>query len=187
MDDSLKARGKAMEDLFFVEKDKQLLDKIREETAASEKREALQSVSGIEDTAVLDGLIASGITPESLASVSLIPLVAVAWADKKMEDAEKAAILQAAEAGGIAPESASYATMKSWLEKQPGQELLDAWKSYIAAIKETLEPAVAGRLKTSILGRAESVAKSAGGFLGVGNKVSDVEQKVLDDLAKTFG
>lgn len=186
MDDSLKGRGKAMEDLFFLEKDQQLLKKIREEAASKEKREALQSASGIEDAAVLDGLIATGITPESLMSVSLIPLVAVAWADRKMEDAEKAAILQAAEAGGIDPGSASYDTMKSWLEEQPGPELLDAWKSYIAAIKETLEPPVAGQLKTSILGRAESVAKSAGGFLGVGNKVSDVEQKVLDDLAKTF-
>ena len=120
-------------------------------------------------------------------SVSLIPLVAVAWADKKMEDAEKAAILQAAEAGGIDPGSASYETMKSWLEQQPGKELLDAWKSYIVAIKDNLEPAVAAQLKTSILGRAESVAKSAGGFLGIGNKVSSEEQKVLGDLANTFG
>ena len=186
MDDSLKGRGKAMEDLFFAEKDQQLLKKIREEAASKEVREALQSASGITDAAVLDGLVAAGITPESLTSLSLIPLVAVAWADKKMEDAEKAAILQAAEAGGIAPSSASYASMVSWLEKQPEKKLLDAWKSYIGAIKDTLEPPVAGQLKTSILGRAESVAKSAGGFLGVGNKVSDVEQKVLDDLAKTF-
>ena len=187
MDDSLKGRGRAMEDLFFLEKDQHLLEKIRAEADSKEQREALQAASGIEDAAVLDALLATGITPESLMSVSLIPLVAVAWADGKMEGAEKAAILQAAEAGGIDPGSASYETMKSWLESKPGQELLDAWKSYITAIKEALEPAVAAQLKTSILGRAESIAKSAGGFLGVGNKVSDVEQKVLDDLAATFG
>lgn len=187
MDDSLNSRGKAMEELFFKEKDQQLLEKIRNEAASKEQREALQNASGIEDAAVLDALTATGITPESLMSVSLIPLVAVAWADKKMEDAEKAAILQAAEAGGIDPGSASYETMKSWLEQQPGKELLDAWKSYIVAIKDNLEPAVAAQLKTSILGRAESVAKSAGGFLGIGNKVSSEEQKVLGDLANTFG
>ena len=186
MDDSLKGRGKAMEDLFYAAKDQQLLKKIREEAASKEQTEALKAASGIEDSAVLDSLVAAGISPESLTSVSLVPLVAVAWADKKMEDAEKAAILQAAEAGGIEPSSASYATMESWLNKQPGKELLDAWKSYIAAIKDTLEPAASSQLKTSIIGRAEAVAKSAGGFLGVGNKVSDVEQKVLDDLAKAF-
>ena len=103
MDDSLNSRGKAMEELFFKEKDQQLLEKIRNEAASKEQREALQNASGIEDAAVLDALTATGITPESLMSVSLIPLVAVAWADKKMEDAEKAAILQAAEAGGIDP------------------------------------------------------------------------------------
>lgn len=186
MDESLKGRGKAMEDLFFAEKDQQLLKQIREEAASKEQREALKSASGIEDVAVLDGLVAAGISPESLTSVSLVPLVAVAWADKKMEDAEKAAILQAAEAGDISPGSASYATMEAWLDKQPGQDLLDAWKAYIVAIKDNLEPAALNQLKTSIIGRAESVAKAAGGFLGVGNKVSDVEQKVLDDLAKAF-
>jgi len=186
MDDSLKNRGKAMEDLFFAEKDQQLLKQIREEAASTEQRQALQSASGIEEDVVLDALVGAGISPESLTSVSLIPLVAVAWADKKMEDAEKAAILQAAQAEGISPGNASYATIEAWLNKQPGQDLLDAWKSYIAAVKGNLEPAALDQLKMSVLGRAESVAKSAGGFLGIGNKVSEVEQKALDDLAKAF-
>ena len=159
MDDSLKGRGKAMEDLFFAEKDQQLLNKIKEEAASKDQRDALQSASGIEDAAVLDGLAAAGISPESLTSLSLVPLVAVAWADKKMEDAEKAAILKAAEEGGIDSGSASHATLESWLEKQPGQELLTAWKDYIGAIKGTLEPTATSQLQTSILGRAESVAK----------------------------
>ncbi len=185
MDDSLKGRGKAIEDLFFAEKDQKLLEKIREEAASKEVREALQSASGIEDTATLDALVEAGISPESLASVALIPLVAVAWADRKMEDAEKAAILKAAEAGGIDPGSASYETMQSWLGKQPGGDLLDAWKAYIVAFKASLDPAVASQLKTSILGRAKSVAEAAGGFLGL-SKISHAEQRVLDDLAKTF-
>ena len=187
MDDSVQGRGKAMEDLFFKSQDAKLLEKMRSELAASESREALQSASGIEDVAVLDALSKAGISPESLTSVALIPLVAVAWADKKMEAAEKAAILQAAETAGIKTGSASYMTMESWLSNQPPAELLTTWKSYIQALKPTLDPAAFSQLKTSIVGRAESVAESAGGFLGLTSKVSDVEQAVLDDLAAAFG
>ena len=186
MDDSLKGRGKAMEDLFFNQQDQQLLDKMRAELASDEARSALQSASGIEDPAVLDALESAGITPESLTSVALIPLVTVAWADRKMESGEKAAILQAAESAGISPGSVSYKTMELWLSSKPSDELLKTWKSYIAAIKPNLEPAAFSQLKTSIVGRAKDVAESAGGFLGLGGKVSNAEQEVLDDLAATF-
>lgn len=187
MDDSLQGRGKAMEELFFKSQDQELLNKMKSELEAKEHREALQSASGVEDPAVLDALNEAGITPESLTSVALIPLVAVAWADKKMEAAEKAAILQAAEAAGIKSGSASYLTMEAWLSNQPPADLLVTWKSYINALKPTLDPAAFSQLKASIVGRAESVAESAGGFLGLGNKISDVERAVLDDLSAAFG
>ena len=186
MSDSLHDRGKAIEDLFFAENDKKLLDKIRKEMGDKESRYALETASGIKDAAALDALVASGITPESLTSVALIPLVAVAWSDNKMEAAEKTAILKAAEVAGIQTGSASYATMESWLHTKPKPELLETWKAYVHSLKSTLDGPSFGQLKTSIIGRAEDVAKSAGGFLGLGNKVSDSEQKVINELSKAF-
>lgn len=186
MTDSLHSHGKAMEDKFFNDLDKQLIENMKAEYAKQETREALATASGISDEAVLDALCEAGISPESLTSVSLIPLVAVAWADNKMEDAEVAAVLQAADVAGIKTGTPSYETVQAWLAKRPAAELTETWKSYIGALKDTLDEASLGQLKTSIMGRAESVAKSAGGFLGLGNKVSDVEQKVLDDLSSAF-
>ncbi len=175
-----------MEDLFFAEKDQELLEKIREEIGAKESRDALQSASGISDAAVLDALIESGIKPETLTSVALIPLVAVAWSDNKMEDAEVTAILQAADVAGITTGSASYHTIEAWLSRKPGHDLLDAWKSYIGSLKSTLDEVALTQLKTSIIGRAEHVAKASGGFLGLGHRVSDSERKVLDELTQAF-
>jgi len=186
MEDSLQGRGKAMEDLFFNQQDQKLLEKMRSELMASESREGLKSASGINDPAVLDALLESGITPESLTSVALIPLITVAWADGKMDSAEKAAILQAAEIAGIHPDTASYITMEGWLNEQPSNELLKTWKAYIAAIKPSLDAAAFKQLQSSIIGRAEAVAESAGGFLGLGNKIVDSERKVLDDLSSAF-
>jgi hypothetical protein len=186
MEDSLHERGKAMEDLFFKQTDEKLLKNMRHELAAKEMRDALHEASGISDKGVLDELIGAGITPDSLTSIAMVPLVVVAWADKVMERSEKAAILQAAEDAGIKTGTASYTTLESWLNKKPSSELLDAWKAYIVALKPTLDGAAYTQLKHSIVGRAEKVATAAGGFLGIGNKVSEVERKALDDLASTF-
>jgi hypothetical protein len=186
MSDSLHDRGRAMEDLFFAESDQRLLDKIREEMEAKDAREALQMATGISDTTVLDAFIENGITPETMVSIGLIPLVMVAWSDHRMESAEKAAILKAADQAGIGAGSPSYHTIESWLSKKPDSDLLDAWVRYIGLLKETLDGAAFSQLKKSIIGRAEHVAESAGGFLRVVNTVSAAERKVLDRLTAAF-
>ena len=53
MDGSLFERGKALEDHFFGEKDRQLLEKLKDEISHDEERIALQSAIGIDDEAVL--------------------------------------------------------------------------------------------------------------------------------------
>ena len=186
MEDSLHERGRAIEDLFFKQCDDKLLENLRKEATRKEIYEAFQHVSGIADHAALDALIEAGITPESLHSLALVPLIMVAWADKTMDPPEKAAILEAAEGAGVRPGSASYASMESWLRKKPTSDLFDAWKAYILALKPTLESAAYTQLKHSILGQAEKVAESAGGILGLGNKVSQEERKVLNELAAAF-
>ena len=65
----------------------------------------------------------------------------------------------------------------------PMHLLPDAWKNYMGALNESLDPVAFNQLKALVMRRAEDVAESAGGFLGLGNKVSDAERKVLDDLA----
>jgi len=186
MSDSLRDRGKAMEEVFFMEKDQELLAKLRSEMASEKKLEALSAASGITDEATLDALASNEVSPESLTAVAMIPLVAVAWADNQMEDAESTAILKAAVEANVNEGTASYDLLKSWLQKKPPVGLLQAWKHYVSSLKSSLEPAAYAQLKTAVLKRATDVAKSAGGFMGLA-KISEVEQTVLDDLTKVFG
>jgi len=125
--DDLNGLANKMADRFFKERDKELLEKLKEEVAGDDSREALAAASGISDTSVLDNLIASGINPDTIASVSLIPLVAVAWADRKMEAKEREAILKAATEAGIVSGSASYSILETWLNEQPDDQLLASW------------------------------------------------------------
>ena len=187
MSDPIHDRGKQMEDLFFKQKDEALLEKLRAEQDAKEQRQLLISVSGIADGEVIDALIEAGVSAESMTCISMIPLVAVAWADRKMDEGESEAILKAAESVGIDRGSDGFALLVSWLADAPEPSLLDSWKGYVAAVLEKIDETKAGQLKTSVMSRCEEVAKAAGGFLGFGNKISDAEQKVLDDLATVFG
>jgi hypothetical protein len=122
-----------------------------------------------------------------LAAMALLPLVEVAWCDGDVSSQERNAILKAAVELEISVDSPPYELLKSWLENRPKQGAVVAWKDYVQALCATLEPAAVLRLKQAIIGRAEAVARSAGGILGLGNKVSAAEQATLAELSKAFG
>jgi len=184
--DSLNDRRKALENQFFADRDSQLIQQIRNDLAKKAARDSLIAASGIDDVDVIDTLIAIGITGETLAAMALIPLVAVAWADGKLSDSERDAILRAANDNGSADAGGTHALLESWLVNKPSNELLDVWCAYIKAINKTLTPQARSALKQRLVGNAREVAGAAGGFLGMGNKVSKTEMAVLDILDGCF-
>ena len=186
MNDFLFERGKSLENQFFRDKDQHLLDRLRAEMEAEDAQKALCKASGIHDEAVIAELVENKVSAESLTSVSLIPLVAVAWADRTLEPAERRVILTAATSSGIEPGSVAYELVESWLQEQPSGELFESWKHYIAALKQTIDAASLMHLKASVMKRAQEVADSAGGLLGIG-RVSQEEKKVLSEMDAAFG
>ena len=186
MSDKLHERGKALEDSFFRERDKQLLDRLRSEMEAKETKQALRDACGINDEATLDALVEVGISPEALTSFAMVPLVAVAWSDGVIQENERDAIMKAAATSGILSDSAGYKLLQAWLVTKPDPMLLSSWKSYIGSLKSTLDPAAFGQLKNNIMGRARDVAEAAGGFLGIIGKISPSEEKTIQELESAF-
>lgn len=186
MSDTVNERGNLMESLFFKRQDQALLQRLRDQRKKQELVDQMASASGLKDTVALEALIKVGVTADSLTALSMIPLVSVAWADREMQANEKAAILTAADAAGIAKDSPASELLSAWLVEPPEGDLLDAWKGYIAAVKQSADDNAISQLKSSVLDTAKSVAEAAGGILGFGNKTSEAEQKVLEDLASAF-
>jgi hypothetical protein len=183
---SLSSLRREMEDKFFLERDMELLRALRERAASEERKEALADASGITEDHLLDHLIDLDVSPETVAALGLVPLIAVAWADGSVDASERRAVLAAAEQQGMDREHAGYQLLERWLKKKPDPKLLSAWENYVAALLEALGEEDKAALKADLLGRARAVAAASGGLLGLGNKVSKAEQAVLSELEQTF-
>jgi hypothetical protein len=179
-------RRKALEEEFFAKHNRQLLRQLQETTAVKAQAEALAAASGITDATVLAQLMALDLSSETLAALSLVPLVEVAWADGRLDTKEKSALLAAAEQAGLSKGSASHQLLEEWLRERPSPKLLETWKAYVAVLSNTLNDQAKHALKQDLLGRARLVAEAAGGFLGLGRRISSAEQAVLTELEQAL-
>jgi hypothetical protein len=179
----LRDRGRSLEDEFFRREDKRLIEQLTALRAVEATREALGKASGITKPAVLDKLIGLGIRAETVAALSIVPLVEVAWADGALDAKERGAIVERA---AIASDSTAGALLATWLDRRPDASLLTAWTHLVQAMSEQLGPDEAARVKTELLERARAVAGATGGMFRVGLKISAAEAAVLAKLQAAF-
>jgi hypothetical protein len=182
----LRDRGKSLEDEFFRREDQRLLARLSELKKAEATREALARASGISKPEVLDRLMQLGIRAETIAALSIVPLVEVAWADGTLDPRERRAILDHAGASGLAAGSTAQGLLEAWLDRRPDPGLLDAWIHMVRGIRDQLGLEEAARLKTGLLEQARAVASASGGVLGLGGKVSKAEAAMLARLEGAF-
>ncbi len=181
----LEDRKSALEDAFFASQDRALKDKLRAQSQAAHHREALAKACPIDDPTVLDHLVTLGIHADTVAALALLPLVAVAWADGKLEARERDAIIKAVKGRGIEEGSEVHNLLNQWLAARPGADALDAWKEYMGAVTATMDAPTIRSMREQTVGEARAVANAAGGFLGIAS-ISPEEQAVLDELELVF-
>lgn len=175
----------SLHDAFFADPDQELLDFLRSEREEQKEEQLteLASIAGVHDPKALATLQRVGITPASMAAFTLLPLVRLAWADESIQDNEDDYILRAAAEDGIHYGTPSYRLLSKWLEERPSEKMINAWSSYAQALARELDDTTYRSVVEATLGRAKRVAEASGGFLGLGEKVSENEQLVLHDLA----
>jgi hypothetical protein len=186
-DEFLGERRKALEEEFFRKQDEKLRAQLRARLESQAHREALARASGITDAAVLDRLVGLGLDADTVAALALVPLVRVAWADGRMDERERQAVRAAARERGIDDASPAGLLLEGWLSTAPPSSLREAWVGYVQALCARLSAPERERLREEVLGRARAVADAAGGFLGLGSKVSQAERDELARLETAFG
>ena len=185
-EDFLSKRRTALEDSFFRRRDAKLLEEMKKNMSDDSRRDALAESSGITDEAMLDRFMELNLSADTVAAISLVPLIQVAWADNKLESQEREAILTAAAESGVAKDKPAYKLLMNWLETAPEPDVLEAWTDYVKALGAELSAEDRVSFRDGLLSRLTTIAESTGGILGFGNVVSESEQAVIDSLMKAF-
>ena len=181
----LKAKAKALEDSFFARENERILKELRDVKEREEKKQEFKEYLNIDNDEIIDVLVELEVEPETLIAFSLVPLVEVAWADGEIQPKERDAIIKAAIERGVEEGSPTCDLLRNWLQTKPDPRLLEVWRSYIDALKESLGERSRAHLKSGTMGRAKAIAEAAGGFLGVAS-ISAAEKRMLEELEWAF-
>ena len=175
-------RRKALEESFFSKREAKLREQLQEERSREEGLEALAGECGVQDKKVLAALLHAGIEPETLAALTLIPLVAVAWANGNIEPAECDAVLEAADRSGVRKGEPPFELLEAWLAFRPPDTLLESWVGYANELRTILDEEELKALRDDLVSRALKIAEAAGGIMGLGSRVSRAEKAVLGQI-----
>lgn len=184
----LDRRGHDLDEAFFGHPGAgNLADQLRQRLHEVAIREELAAASGVTDPGILDTLAGLGIRPDTLAALTLFPLIQVAWADGVMEPPEREAVLSGAVSSGIRRGGPSYELLRIWMEDRPPPEMATAWAGLIGGLRRQMDNAELERLRANLLSRARTVARAAGDILGEGSRISPEEEAALAELESAFG
>jgi len=185
-DDAFQKRRQAFEEEFFNKENQKLKDKLRAELNKQHTREELAELTGVEDTLVLDALMALNVDKGTFAAFALLPLIEVAWADGKVDDKERAGLLAAAVDQGIKEGSVAHTMLQEILVRPPREDALKAWYTWVGTMSRKLSVSERRQVREALVTRARAIAEASGGILGLGNKISQKEQRVIDAIEKAF-
>jgi hypothetical protein len=168
------------EEEYFRQRDKELIERMRQAAEAQRTRKSLQDASGIQDAALLQDLEKLGFTPDTLSLLPLVPLLQVAWAEGGISTAERTLITNLARSRGVTEGSAADHQLTDWLERRPSEETFRKAGRLIAAMLD--HPGSLNVDRGDLLAYCEQIAAASGGIFGIG-KVSAEERAALEQIA----
>jgi hypothetical protein len=184
--EAFESRRAGFEAEYFKQKDFQLVEKLKSVFHRKLEREELKRTAGITDEQVLDRLIAANVKGELLLVFKLYPLVAIAWADGKIDESESRAVIDAAIKSGMPPEGPAIKGLEEWLKRGPTEDGKLAWKMFAGELRTKLTPAELASFRNDLLSYAHSVAKASGGVFGFGGNESPSEKRVIEEMTKAL-
>lgn len=180
--DAIHKRGQALEDEFFHRVDEKLRLQLQTKMEREKSGQAIAEATGLKDQKLIDHLLDAGLQASTLAALTLVPGIFVAWADGNVSANERQGILGEALNRGLTEQTVAYRLIEQWLDKRPPQSLWKLWKEYASTVYADMPPDTARSLAKEILHQATAVAQASGGALGL-RRVSAAEQAVLDEIA----
>jgi hypothetical protein len=183
--DFLDDRRRASEDDYFRQKDKELIEKMRQAAAAEREKSELTARTGLSDPALIAELGALGFTPDTISVLPLVPVVQMAWAEGGITPAERELLISLARARGIAAGSAADELLGDWMTRRPSDEAFARATRLIRAMLDTGATGEGTMSADDVIKYSESIAAASGGLFGIG-KISSEERATLNEIVSAL-
>jgi hypothetical protein len=183
-------RGRTMENDYFRRQEREQVERLRQRDAHEATRRQLADRVGTGDDNFLDELQNAGYTPDTVALLALTPLVETAWAEGRVQNLERKAILDYATRRNIDANHPAYFKLEQWLTDRPSNEFFERSRRALTMRLESLPSVEREREASELVQACVRVAQASGGlgFINFGRRVCTEERLVLDrfinDLSK---
>ncbi len=137
---------------------------------------------------IINSLQDLGITGENYRLLSLLPLVLVAWADGRVQRAEKKRIVEIAESEGFLHKS-NEAMVENWLTQQPSRDYYDKGFKVLVELgrRQRGEGSdITTQTLSDLVDLSVDIAQAAGGLFGRSRSISVHERTALHTLAQAL-
>lgn len=126
-----------------------------------------------------------GIDRHTVRAVLLLPLVQVAWADGRVQPAERRLISEIAARYGLEPHEAEV--VQQWLARRPTAESFALARELLLVLwARDRDRGAAPDSLDGVLRMCHAVARVAGGLFGLAFTVDRRERELLEELARTL-
>jgi hypothetical protein len=176
---------KAKIESYHRRQDEELIDQLRQKMRQEAAADQIGRETGVSDAALLARLTELGLTSETVPILHLIPLLAVAWADGRIQEGERALIEDAAQATRIT-DGPARALLDTLLENGPDGALLDAAMAFITHLLVAMPDDASDAAGQTLAELAWRVADANGSVFGLWN-VNSAEKETLRDIANKLG
>jgi len=136
------------------------------------------------DVDLIAALARLGIDKENYRIITLLPLIQVAWADGRVQRAEKDIILRKAVQYQI-PDSGRK-ILDQLLQSKPPPEYFEQARAALLALVNRQGSGMEVDTQVTIIEMCENVARSAGGLFGVFDTVDERERVVIREVAEAM-
>ena len=176
-------REHALENEYFHRKDRELIERLREEGRRQAERRGLEDRLDTHDAAFLEQLQAAGFAPDNLALLHLVPLVEVAWSEGEVTSRERELILAMAARRGVATDGPAYGQLVGWLDQQPDKTFFETTYEAIRKILALKDETSRHADQQNLASWSTKIAEATGGVLGM-MPISKDERECLRRIAQ---
>jgi hypothetical protein len=176
---------RAFEAVFLPQSPEEARSDLEDDLATERINELLVAAAGTDSGALLEKLEGLGLESDVLVMLTLYPLIAVAWADGRVDARERKVVLDAADRAGVTRGGLNHRLLEFWLSEIPNPALFDLWKRYARAVSDTMGRDWESKLAEQVLSLCQRVALASGGFLAL-DRIASSEYVVLRELKSAF-